>query len=242
MAKKPRVITSLPAVSPPTPCARAAKSEIAIGHVAAGFSYLPGGRSQGDQAPGFGQSRPGGRSKQQAGGRVGTAVAEYQERRLLDADYPKGKDLAGKSVAEIADRVLPALTAAMNLLKQQDPGRGRQLPPHRPRRCRNRPDAPGPAEPRHGRDGPQDHRSPRRRQGGRRGRRGRAGDRGWAGSPGAAEGDRGDGRVRFRRGGGFGSNRRGWRVRRRPDARSAPAPISGAGDRPRGGRGRQCRT
>ncbi|MEW1841483.1 serine hydrolase domain-containing protein [Nonomuraea angiospora] len=37
------------------------------------------------------------------------------------AEYPKGKDLAGKSVAEIADRVLPALTAAMNLLKQQDP-------------------------------------------------------------------------------------------------------------------------
>ncbi|MFI7145565.1 serine hydrolase domain-containing protein [Nonomuraea sp. NPDC050022] len=37
------------------------------------------------------------------------------------ADYPKGKDLAGKSVAEIADRVLPALTAAMSLLKKQDP-------------------------------------------------------------------------------------------------------------------------
>ena len=37
------------------------------------------------------------------------------------ADYPKGKDLAGKSVAEIADRVLPALTAAMSLLKQQAP-------------------------------------------------------------------------------------------------------------------------
>ncbi|MDX3109776.1 serine hydrolase domain-containing protein [Nonomuraea angiospora] len=37
------------------------------------------------------------------------------------AEYPKGKDLAGKSVAEIADRVLPALTAAMNLLHQQDP-------------------------------------------------------------------------------------------------------------------------
>ncbi|MCK2218142.1 beta-lactamase family protein [Actinomadura sp. ATCC 31491] len=37
------------------------------------------------------------------------------------AGYPKGKDLPGKSVAEIADRVLPALTAAMNLLKQQDP-------------------------------------------------------------------------------------------------------------------------
>ncbi|MET9244798.1 serine hydrolase domain-containing protein [Nonomuraea sp. NPDC003709] len=37
------------------------------------------------------------------------------------ADYPEVTDLTGKSVAEIADRVLPALTAAMNLLKQQDP-------------------------------------------------------------------------------------------------------------------------
>ncbi|WP_433258408.1 serine hydrolase domain-containing protein [Streptosporangium sp. CA-135522] len=37
------------------------------------------------------------------------------------AEYPKGKELSGKSVAEIADRVLPALTAAMNLLKKQDP-------------------------------------------------------------------------------------------------------------------------
>ncbi|MFI5908936.1 hypothetical protein [Dactylosporangium sp. NPDC051541] len=37
------------------------------------------------------------------------------------ADYPKGKDLNGKSVAEIADRVLPALTAAMALLRAQDP-------------------------------------------------------------------------------------------------------------------------
>ncbi|MGP4098989.1 serine hydrolase domain-containing protein [Nonomuraea sp. KM90] len=37
------------------------------------------------------------------------------------ADYPDGKDLTGTSVAEMADRVLPALTAAMNLLKQQDP-------------------------------------------------------------------------------------------------------------------------
>ncbi|MGV9306303.1 serine hydrolase domain-containing protein [Nonomuraea sp. NPDC003727] len=37
------------------------------------------------------------------------------------AEYPNGKDLGGKSVAEIADRVLPALTAAMNLLKKQDP-------------------------------------------------------------------------------------------------------------------------
>ncbi|MET9066474.1 serine hydrolase domain-containing protein [Streptosporangium sandarakinum] len=37
------------------------------------------------------------------------------------ADHPEGTDLAGRSVAEIADRVLPALTAAMNLLRQQDP-------------------------------------------------------------------------------------------------------------------------
>ncbi|MEV0236401.1 serine hydrolase domain-containing protein [Nonomuraea sp. NPDC050786] len=37
------------------------------------------------------------------------------------AEYPKGKDLGGKSVAEIADRVLPALTAAMNLLQKEDP-------------------------------------------------------------------------------------------------------------------------
>ncbi|WP_433516737.1 serine hydrolase domain-containing protein [Nonomuraea sp. CA-143628] len=37
------------------------------------------------------------------------------------ADHPKGKDLAGRSVAEIADRVLPALTAAMSLLGKQDP-------------------------------------------------------------------------------------------------------------------------
>src|ERR1043165_5676094 len=33
------------------------------------------------------------------------------------ADYPKTKELNGKSVAVIADRVLPALTAAMSLLK-----------------------------------------------------------------------------------------------------------------------------
>lgn len=36
-------------------------------------------------------------------------------------EYPKGKELNGKSVAEIADRVLPALTAAMSLLKEQAP-------------------------------------------------------------------------------------------------------------------------
>ncbi|WP_433050552.1 hypothetical protein [Dactylosporangium sp. CS-033363] len=37
------------------------------------------------------------------------------------AEYPKSKDLNGKSVAEIADRVLPALTAAAALLKAQSP-------------------------------------------------------------------------------------------------------------------------
>jgi hypothetical protein len=37
------------------------------------------------------------------------------------AGYPKGKDLGGRSVAEIADRVLPALTEAMHLLKAQAP-------------------------------------------------------------------------------------------------------------------------
>ena len=37
------------------------------------------------------------------------------------ADYPKHKELNGKSVAEIADRVLPALTEAMGLLKAEAP-------------------------------------------------------------------------------------------------------------------------
>ncbi|MEU7003894.1 hypothetical protein [Nonomuraea sp. NPDC046570] len=37
------------------------------------------------------------------------------------ATYPKGVDLSGKSVAELADLVLPALTAAMSLLKKQAP-------------------------------------------------------------------------------------------------------------------------
>ena len=37
------------------------------------------------------------------------------------AVYPKGKELNGRSVAEIADRVLPALTAAMRLLTEQAP-------------------------------------------------------------------------------------------------------------------------
>jgi hypothetical protein len=37
------------------------------------------------------------------------------------AEYPKEMKLDGKSVAAIADQVLPALTAAMSLLKEQDP-------------------------------------------------------------------------------------------------------------------------
>lgn len=37
------------------------------------------------------------------------------------AEYPQGKELSGKSVAEIADHVLPALTAAVSLLKKQAP-------------------------------------------------------------------------------------------------------------------------
>ncbi|WP_101785894.1 hypothetical protein [Nonomuraea indica] len=37
------------------------------------------------------------------------------------AEWPKGVNLSGKSVAELADLVLPALTTAMSRLKQQDP-------------------------------------------------------------------------------------------------------------------------
>ncbi|MEJ3742283.1 hypothetical protein WEI85_03155 [Actinomycetes bacterium KLBMP 9797] len=36
------------------------------------------------------------------------------------AEYPKGKELNGKSVAEVADRVLPTLTQAVSLLKKAD--------------------------------------------------------------------------------------------------------------------------
>ncbi|GGO27631.1 hypothetical protein [Microbispora bryophytorum] len=37
------------------------------------------------------------------------------------ADKSTGMDLSGKSVAELADRVLPALTASVHLLKRQGP-------------------------------------------------------------------------------------------------------------------------
>ncbi len=46
-----------------------------------------------------------------ATGPVGHALAEKQ----------KGLKLNGKSTAELADKVLPALTESMHLLKQQDP-------------------------------------------------------------------------------------------------------------------------
>jgi hypothetical protein len=46
-----------------------------------------------------------------ATGPVGHALAEKQ----------KGLKLTGKSTAELADTVLPALTASMSLLEQQDP-------------------------------------------------------------------------------------------------------------------------
>jgi hypothetical protein len=46
-----------------------------------------------------------------ATGPVGHALAEKQ----------KGVKLNGKSTAELADKVLPALTASMSLLKNQDP-------------------------------------------------------------------------------------------------------------------------
>ncbi|UBU12682.1 hypothetical protein [Nonomuraea gerenzanensis] len=37
------------------------------------------------------------------------------------AEWPKGVNLRGKSVAELADLVLPALTATMSLLNKRDP-------------------------------------------------------------------------------------------------------------------------
>lgn len=37
------------------------------------------------------------------------------------AKYPKGLDLSSKTVAQLADQVLPALTEATNVLRQQAP-------------------------------------------------------------------------------------------------------------------------
>ncbi|MEU6430382.1 hypothetical protein ABZ860_31190 [Microbispora sp. NPDC046973] len=43
------------------------------------------------------------------------------------AEWPKGVNLSGKTVAELADLVLPALTAAMSLLKKQAPAEADNL-------------------------------------------------------------------------------------------------------------------
>ncbi len=66
-----------------------------------------------------------------AAGAAGSAhkVATHGSIALTSATGPVGHVLTkapkgvkyGKSVAELADQVLPALTAAMSLLKQQDP-------------------------------------------------------------------------------------------------------------------------
>jgi alpha-D-ribose 1-methylphosphonate 5-triphosphate synthase subunit PhnG len=44
------------------------------------------------------------------------------------AERSKIKGLSGKSVAELADRVLPALTEAMSVLKKQDPPPSKRAP------------------------------------------------------------------------------------------------------------------
>ncbi|SDL54827.1 hypothetical protein SAMN05421874_123111 [Nonomuraea maritima] len=52
------------------------------------------------------------------------SIALYSATGLVGhvlAEKSKGMDLNGTSVAGLADRVLPALTAAMTLLKEQDP-------------------------------------------------------------------------------------------------------------------------
>ncbi|MFG2071578.1 hypothetical protein [Nonomuraea maritima] len=52
------------------------------------------------------------------------SIALYSATGLVGhvlAEKSKGMDLNGTSVAALADRVLPALTAAMTVLKEQDP-------------------------------------------------------------------------------------------------------------------------
>ncbi|GAA4902855.1 hypothetical protein LX16_1166 [Stackebrandtia albiflava] len=65
------------------------------------------------------------------------------------AVYPKGKDLGGKSVAAIADRVLPALTESITLLHAKDPtspttSAPPSPPPWPPPPATNRPPPPPP--------------------------------------------------------------------------------------------------
>ena len=57
----------------------------------------------------------------------------------LTGQILSGKDkvnLTGRSAAEIAHEVLPALTATVAALDATDPGRSRQLPHHRHHGCR----------------------------------------------------------------------------------------------------------
>ncbi|TJZ57304.1 hypothetical protein FCH28_07695 [Streptomyces piniterrae] len=59
-------------------------------------------------------------------GKIATegSIALYSATGLVGhvlAEKPKGAKLNHKSVASIADQVLPALTAAMGLLREQDP-------------------------------------------------------------------------------------------------------------------------
>ncbi len=80
------------------------------------------------------------------------------------------EDLGGRSVAELADRVLSALTAAMSLLKEQDAARptASAAPSWSPSKRRPRPARAGRPPP--GGDDPQDHRRHRRRLTGHGGR------------------------------------------------------------------------
>jgi hypothetical protein len=59
-------------------------------------------------------------SKIAANGSIALGSATGMVGHVL-ADYPKTRDLNGKTVAAIADKVLPALTAAMTILKAQAP-------------------------------------------------------------------------------------------------------------------------
>ncbi|MEV0363295.1 hypothetical protein [Nocardia fusca] len=59
--------------------------------------------------------------KAATGGSIALASATGPTGHVLAVVKAKEITLKGKNVAELADQVLPALTAAMSLLKQQDP-------------------------------------------------------------------------------------------------------------------------
>lgn len=58
--------------------------------------------------------------KAATGGTLALAAATGSVGHVLAGVKAKDIELPGKNVAELADRVFPALTAAMNLLKQRD--------------------------------------------------------------------------------------------------------------------------